>query len=98
MAGDQLPTPSSTSNPPGGTSCDSAHASASQSQRRHRPGSPALRGASRPATLSASQLLRLPAFKARRDLGDAVRVGKDAAARRERDLADELRHAGGDEL
>ncbi len=37
------------------------------------------------------------AFKAHRDLGDAVRVGKDAAARRERDLADELRHAGGDE-
>ena len=37
------------------------------------------------------------AFKARRDFGDAVRVGKDAAARRERDLADELRHAGGDE-
>lgn len=37
------------------------------------------------------------AFKARHDLGDAVRVGKDAAARRERDLADELRHAG-DEL
>jgi len=37
------------------------------------------------------------AFKARRDFGDAVRVGKDAAARRERDLADELRHAGGDD-
>jgi uncharacterized protein YoxC len=37
------------------------------------------------------------AFKARRDFGDAVRVGKDAAARRERDLADELRHADGDE-
>jgi uncharacterized protein YoxC len=37
------------------------------------------------------------AFKARHDLGDAVRVGKDAAARRERDLADELRHAGGDD-
>ena len=39
------------------------------------------------------------AFKARRDFGDAVRVGKDAAARRERDLADELRQAGtgGDE-
>ncbi|HXH88946.1 MAG TPA: hypothetical protein VNI55_10125 [Gaiellaceae bacterium] len=37
------------------------------------------------------------AFKARRDFGDAVRVGKDAAARRERDLADELKHAGGDE-
>ncbi|MEJ7568999.1 MAG: hypothetical protein WKF41_12120 [Gaiellaceae bacterium] len=36
------------------------------------------------------------AFKARRDFGDAVRVGKDAAARRERDLADELRHAGQD--
>ncbi|MCP9486329.1 MAG: hypothetical protein MSC30_10750 [Gaiellaceae bacterium MAG52_C11] len=38
------------------------------------------------------------AFKSRRDFGDAVRVGKDAAARRERDLADELRHAGGDEI
>ena len=38
------------------------------------------------------------AFKARRDFGDAVRVGKDAAARRERDLADELRQAGGDPL
>ncbi len=37
------------------------------------------------------------AFKARRDFGDAVRVGKDASARRERDLADELRHAGGDD-
>ena len=37
------------------------------------------------------------ALKANRDLGEAVRVGKDAAARRERDLADELRHAGGDE-
>jgi uncharacterized protein YoxC len=36
-------------------------------------------------------------LKARRDFGDAVRVGKDAAARRERDLADELRHADGDE-
>ncbi len=38
------------------------------------------------------------AFKARRDFGDAVRVGKDAAARRERDLADELRQAGDDGL
>lgn len=38
------------------------------------------------------------AFKARRDFGDAVRVGKDAAARRERDLADELRQAGGAEI
>jgi len=37
------------------------------------------------------------AFKARRDFGDAVRVGKDAAARRERDLGDELKYAGGDE-
>jgi uncharacterized protein YoxC len=35
------------------------------------------------------------ALRARRDFGDAVRVGKDAAARRERDLADELRQAGG---
>lgn len=36
------------------------------------------------------------AFKAEHDFGAAVRVGKDAAARRERDLGDELRHAGGD--
>ena len=38
-------------------------------------------------------------LKARRDFGEAVRAGKDAAARRERDLADELRQAGtgGDE-
>ena len=34
------------------------------------------------------------ALKARRDFGEAVRAGKDAAARRERDLADELRQAG----
>ena len=34
------------------------------------------------------------AFRASRDFGNAVRVGKDAAARRERDLADELRNAG----
>ncbi len=36
------------------------------------------------------------AFKAHRDFGAAVRVGKDAAARREHDLADELTRAGGD--
>ncbi len=36
------------------------------------------------------------AFKARRDWGDAVRIGKEAAARRERDLEDELRHADGE--
>ena len=34
------------------------------------------------------------ALRASRDFGNAVRVGKDAAARRERDLADELRNAG----
>lgn len=35
-------------------------------------------------------------FKAHHDLSAAMRVGKDAAARRERDLDEELRHAGGD--
>jgi len=35
------------------------------------------------------------ALKARRDVGDAVRTGKEAAARRERDLEEELRTAGG---
>jgi uncharacterized protein YoxC len=35
------------------------------------------------------------ALKARRDFGEAVRVGKDAAARRERDLEEELRRADG---
>ncbi len=35
-------------------------------------------------------------LKARRDVGEAVRVGKEAAARRERDLEEELRAAGGD--
>jgi uncharacterized protein YoxC len=33
-------------------------------------------------------------FKARRDWGHAVQAGKEAAARRETDLADELRDAG----
>jgi len=33
------------------------------------------------------------ALKARHDFGDAVRVGKEAAARRERDLEEELRQA-----
>jgi hypothetical protein len=33
-------------------------------------------------------------LKTSRSFGDAVRVGKDAAARREADLADELRRAG----
>lgn len=37
----------------------------------------------------------LAALKARHDVGDAVRAGKDAAARRERDLEEELRHADG---
>ncbi len=36
------------------------------------------------------------AFKSRRDWSDAVRVGKEAAARRERDLEDELRHTDGE--
>ncbi len=35
------------------------------------------------------------AFKAHRDWSEAVRVGKDAAARRERDLEDELHGADG---
>jgi hypothetical protein len=35
------------------------------------------------------------ALKSRRDVGDAVRTGKEAAARRERDLDEELRAAGG---
>ena len=34
------------------------------------------------------------AFRARRDPGEAVRVAKDAAARRESELDDELRNAG----
>jgi uncharacterized protein YoxC len=35
-------------------------------------------------------------LKARRDIGEAVRAAKEAAARRERDLEEELRAAGGD--
>jgi uncharacterized protein YoxC len=35
------------------------------------------------------------ALKSRRDVGDAVRTGKEAAARREQDLEEELRAAGG---
>jgi hypothetical protein len=34
------------------------------------------------------------ALKSRRDVGDAVRAGKEAAARREHDLEEELRAAG----
>ena len=34
-------------------------------------------------------------LKARRDWSEAVRTGKDAAARREQDLKDELRAADG---
>lgn len=34
------------------------------------------------------------AFRSRRDAGEAVRVAKDAAARRESELDDELRNAG----
>jgi hypothetical protein len=37
------------------------------------------------------------AFRSRRDAGDAVRVAKDAAARRESELDEELRNAGHDE-
>ena len=37
------------------------------------------------------------AFRARRDAGEAVRVAKDAAARRESELDEELRTAGHDE-
>jgi uncharacterized protein YoxC len=35
-------------------------------------------------------------LKTRRDVGEAVRAAKEAAARRERDLEEELRAAGGD--
>jgi hypothetical protein len=38
----------------------------------------------------------IAAFKTRRDWSDAVRVGKDAAARRERELEEELRAADGE--
>jgi len=38
----------------------------------------------------------IAALKTRRDWSDAVRVGKDAAARRERELEEELRAADGD--
>lgn len=34
------------------------------------------------------------AFRSRRDAGEAMRVAKDAAARRESELDEELRHAG----
>jgi hypothetical protein len=37
------------------------------------------------------------AFRSRRDAGEAVRVAKDAATRRESELDDELRNAGHDE-
>ena len=36
-------------------------------------------------------------LKASRDFGEAVRVGKDAAARREADLAEELRRTGAEQ-
>lgn len=38
------------------------------------------------------------AFKTRRDWNEAVRVGKDAAARRERELEEELRAADGESV
>ena len=37
----------------------------------------------------------LATLRARRDVGETVRTGKEAAARRERDLEEELRAAGG---
>jgi len=40
----------------------------------------------------------IAAFKTRRDWSDAVRVGKEAAARRERELEEELRAADGDSV
>ena len=40
----------------------------------------------------------IAAFKTRRDWNDAVRVGKDAAARRERELEEELRAADGESV
>ena len=40
----------------------------------------------------------IAAFKTRRDWSDAVRVGKDAAARRERELEEELRAADGESV
>jgi uncharacterized protein YoxC len=46
--------------------------------------------------LAAGLTHGISAFKARRDWSDAVRVGKEAATRRERDLEDELRHADGE--
>jgi hypothetical protein len=36
----------------------------------------------------------MAAFRSRRDAGEAVRVAKDAAARRESELDEELRNAG----
>jgi len=37
----------------------------------------------------------IAAFRARRDVGEAVHVAKDAAAKREAELDEELRTAGG---
>jgi hypothetical protein len=44
--------------------------------------------------LAAAVSHGLSAFRARRDAGEAVRVAKDAAARRESELDEELRSAG----
>lgn len=44
--------------------------------------------------LAAGLTHGVSAFKSTRDFHGAVRVGKDAAARREHDLGEELRHAG----
>jgi uncharacterized protein YoxC len=46
--------------------------------------------------LAAGLTHGVAAFRAHRDWNDAVRVGKDAAARRERDLEEELRAADGE--
>jgi uncharacterized protein YoxC len=48
------------------------------------------------AVRAVSFAIARPTLKARRSFGDAVQSAKEAAARRERDLEDELRAAGGD--
>jgi uncharacterized protein YoxC len=46
--------------------------------------------------LAAGLAHGIATLKARRDVGEAFRAAKEAAARRERDLEEELRAAGGD--
>jgi F0F1-type ATP synthase membrane subunit c/vacuolar-type H+-ATPase subunit K len=46
--------------------------------------------------LAAGLTHGIATFKARRSVGEAVQSAKEAAARRERDLEEELRAAGGD--